>query len=303
MNTFIPDGIFPTMLVAYDKNNHIDYKAMEELIEWYIAKGVDGIFALCHSTEIHCLTLKERLELGEFVLRKVAGRVSVVMSGITAYTHQEQLAEAKAIAALKPDAVVLLTNRIAYENPTDFYENIASFLKELPIDMPLGLYECPHPYKRVLTDEEVAFLAESGRFAFIKDTCCDLAMMKRRAELTKNSTLKLYNANCATFIESMRFGYSGFSGIMANFHPDLYAAAFRDINGANADFLNPYLGVTSLVELRAYPVCCKQYLARYEGLSLLPYSRSVADTNVPTVASELEGIYVLTSFCRREVGI
>ena len=34
--------------------------------------------------------------------------------------------------------------------------------------------------------------------------------------------MKLYNANTATLLESMREGAAGYSGVMANFHPELY---------------------------------------------------------------------------------
>ena len=38
--------------------------------------------------------------------------------------------------------------------------------------VPLGIYECPAPYHRLLTPEMLAFCAGSGRFLFIKDTSC-----------------------------------------------------------------------------------------------------------------------------------
>ena len=69
----ITNGIYPTMIVAYTPEGEIDYPAMEKLIEWYIEKGVHGIFALCQSTEIAFLSLEERLKLGKFVMDKVGG--------------------------------------------------------------------------------------------------------------------------------------------------------------------------------------------------------------------------------------
>ena len=35
--------------------------------------------------------------------------------------------------------------------------------------------------------------------------------------------MKLYNANTSTLLESMKYGAAGYSGVMANFHPALYA--------------------------------------------------------------------------------
>lgn len=128
------------MLVAYDKQNKIDYTAMRALIEWYIAEGVHGIFALCHSTEIHCLSLNERLGLAKFVIKQVAGRVPVVIAGVTANTMEGQLTEAPLFAALKPDALVLISNRLCTPGKCDMIDNLKRIMKVLPEDLPLPLH-------------------------------------------------------------------------------------------------------------------------------------------------------------------
>ncbi|SFB61654.1 4-hydroxy-tetrahydrodipicolinate synthase [Rhizobium sp. NFR07] len=63
--------------------------------------------------------------------------------------------------------------------------------------MPLGLYECPAPYRRLLTDDELMFCANSGRFVILKDVSCDLETVTRRVELTKGTPLAIGNANAA----------------------------------------------------------------------------------------------------------
>lgn len=299
----IVGGIYPTMLVAYTSNNEIDYDAMAKLIEWYIAEGVHGIFALCHSTEIHCLSLRERLSLAKFVLAQVNGRVPVVLGGVTADTFAGQLEEAPLFAALNPDALVLITNRICSPDGENMVENMKAMLQVLPEDLPLGIYECPQPYKRVVRDDEFAFMARSGRIAFIKDTCCDAAQMLRRAKLAEGTPLKLFNANCATLLETLRFGYHGFSGIMANFHPALYSWLYSHPNDSRADILSQYLAVTSLIEMRCYPIPAKRYLNQYVGLPMTDCCRSVADTTVPALSAELEGVYQLTRQAHELIGV
>ena len=290
----IKNGIYPTMIVAYKESGEIDYEAMGELIEWYIKEGVHGIFALCQSTEIVYLSIEERLTLGKFVMDKVAGRVPVVMSGMTADTLEGQIEEAKLIAALKPDALVLLSNRIDNDEHYTLTEKVKLILKELPEDMPLGIYEIPVPYKRLITDEELEFMAKSGRFAFIKDTCCDIDLMRRRAEIVKGCNFGLFNANAATVLDTFRIGYAGFSGIMANIHPALYVWLFENQNDPKADRILQYITMTSVIEARCYPVIAKRYLREYVGLPITDVCRSMKDTNVPAVAYELRAVHELT---------
>ena len=63
MKKTIPDGVYPTMVTPFTEDNKIAYHAVEARIGWYAEKGVDGIFAICQSSEIFFLSFEERLEL------------------------------------------------------------------------------------------------------------------------------------------------------------------------------------------------------------------------------------------------
>lgn len=298
------NGIFPTMLVAYDKNGNIDFGAQGALLDWYMERGIHGLFALCHSTESHWLSHSEKLRLASFVQKKVGGRIPVVYSGITADGIEDQLEEAKAIAEIGGDSVVFIRNRLGGDTDT-FRRNLERICNTVPEDTALGMYECPHPYKQYLTDEEFRCVVETGRFRFLKDTVCNVSVMKRRREMRDqmDPSFRLYNANCATLLETVRFGYNGFSGIMANFHPELYVWMYEHMDDPRADVLDKYLGMMSVIELRCYPICAKRYLNKYEGITMTDLCRSVQDTTVDALWSELEDLYQLTLIARDIAGI
>ena len=73
----------------------------------------------------------------------------------------------------------------------------AALLARLPRDMPLGLYECPAPYRRLLSDDELRRCINTGRFVVLKDVSCDLPTVKRRVAMVEGSPLSLVNANAA----------------------------------------------------------------------------------------------------------
>lgn len=58
--------------------------------------------------------------------------------------------------------------------------------------MPLGAYECPYPFKRLLSVPVLELVRDSGRFLFVQDTCCDLATLRMRLELLASSRVQLY---------------------------------------------------------------------------------------------------------------
>ena len=92
------EGIIPVMLTPFTGQDEIDYPALERLIEWYLEKGADALFAICQSSEMQFLTLAERAAIGRFVVKQVAGRVPVVVSGHISHDPSSQLEELTAAA-------------------------------------------------------------------------------------------------------------------------------------------------------------------------------------------------------------
>ena len=259
-------GIIPVMLTPFTEADAIDYAGLENLIEWYIANGADALFAVAQSSEMQFLSLDERIELARFVVRKAAGRVPVIASGHVSESRDDQLTELTSIAKTGVDGLVLVTNRFdpKGQGGTVFMDNLRHLLDALPADLPLGLYECPAPFRRLLSDDELAFCAESGRFAILKDVSCDLETVKRRVALTKNSALSVVNANAAIAFDAMRAGSAGFTGVFTNFHPDLYKwlLAHSAKHPALADELSVYLALAAMAEPMGYPKLAKLYHQR-----------------------------------------
>ena len=293
----VADGIWPTMITPYGEDGRIDYSQVERLIEFYYENGMTGIFAICQSSEMFFLDEKERLELADFILKANRGRMDIVVAGTVDDNLEDQLSFAKKAAELGPDAVVFLRNRLS----DDFCGDLSKIIAAMPSDMPLGMYECPYPFKRYLTDDEVKAIADTDRFVFLKDTVCDIAAMRRRAKLVEGSSFKLYNANGATFYDSVLAGYNGYSGIMAIFHPDLYAWVYNNINDPRAPIVARMLGVMSLIECRGYPICAKTYLRRFEGFDMTDICRSVSYNGVPALDDELYDVFCLGEYIREEI--
>lgn len=296
-----PGGEWPTMLTPF-RNGEVDYPALEQLIEWYISHGVSGLFAVCQSSEMFFLSREERVSVAKFVKEKAAGRVPVIASGHISDAMEDQVSELKAVAETGVDAVILITNRLAKEEESDdvWLANLQKILDQLPQDVPLGFYECPFPYKRVLSPKVTRWCAESGRFFFLKDTCCDLEQIKEKVDICKGTNLKLYNANTSTLLESLRYGAAGYSGVMANMQCELYAWLCSHIEDPKAEKLSDELTICSLIERQLYPVNAKYYLS-LEGLPITTESRSRSDKDLTTTfRSEVQMLRRITERMSKE---
>ncbi|MDI9648386.1 dihydrodipicolinate synthase family protein [Burkholderia cenocepacia] len=260
------EGIVPVMLTPFDDAGAIDYAGLERLIEWYLAHGSDALFAVAQSSEMQFLSLAERAALARFVVERVGGRVPVVASGHISDDLDAQVAELCAAAESGAQGVVLVTNRLdpQRKGSAALLDHLHRLLARLPSDLPLGLYECPAPYRRLLSDDELRACIDTGRFVMLKDVSCDLATVKRRVALAAGSPLKILNANAAIAWDAMQAGSAGFNGVFTNFHPDLYQwlRTRGESNPVLADELSTFLVVSAVSEALGYPALAKLYHQR-----------------------------------------
>ena len=217
-------GNWPVMLTPFKQDKSIDWINLDRLTEWYLGAGCRGLFAVCQSSEMFDLSNEERVALAEYVLKRVDGRVPVIATGTFPENTDSQSEFVKKIYDTGVEAVIILTNLFAKENePESVWINNVEKLLEKTGDIPLGMYECPFPYKRLIPADTMAWAASTGRFLWSKDTSVDINQIREKLKKTKSTILSLYNAHAGSLLESLRAGVLGFSGIDSNIYPDLYS--------------------------------------------------------------------------------
>lgn len=300
------NGVWPVMLTPFTDTDEVDYESLGKLVDWYIDNGVAGLFADCQSSEMFFLSLEERVRIASFVKERASGRVPVVASGHISQSLEDQAEELNAIARTGVDAVILISNLLAKEDESDeiWLENLKKLMEKLPSDLALGFYECPYPYKRIISPELLKWCADTGRFYFIKDTSCSIDNMKRKLDQIRGSQLKLFNANSSTLLETLELGASGFSGVMANFHTDLYVWLCENFNKEpdKARKLADFLTMSSMIERQIYPVNAK-YAQQKLGNFASIHTRTKDDALLSDTGKlEVDQLMRLTDYMRKLTG-
>ena len=225
MTTVPWGGCFPVMLTPFTADGAIDGHGLDALIEWYLGHGATGLFACCQSSEIGCLGWEERLWLAERVVARVRGRVPVVGTGSLGIGDlAAEAACLRRFAETGVDATVIITGHVVPPEADD--AAAVDVLERIAVAVPgvaLGLYECPRPYKRLLSVAGVARLAAGGSWRYFKETACDPAISSAKARACLGTPLALFDACVAQVSSSLAAGAAGTSPILANLVPDLVA--------------------------------------------------------------------------------
>lgn len=296
------NGVWPVMITPFKEDMSIDYDGVLKIIEWYDKMGVDGIFAVCQSSEMFELSAKERLELAKFVVDNTPKHIGVIASGHCAESVEDQIKEAQNIIETGVDSYVFISNQFAKpdEDEDVAKRSIEYLLNNIEAES-FGVYECPHPYKRLLSPELLKWCADTGKFAFLKDTCCNLDQLKAKCDAVKGTPLKIYNANGATLLESLKMGCAGYSGVMANFHADLYVWLCKNFEKEpeRAQIMMNYLGAASTIECQVYPVNSKYHM-QLEGLNITTKSRKQDDALLTSSRRlEIDQFHATTEYFRK----
>jgi 4-hydroxy-tetrahydrodipicolinate synthase len=263
MDSGLPRGLWPVMLTSFRADGAIDWEGVDALTDWYIASGAAGLFAVCLSSEMYVLSPEERLALARRVVARSQGRVPVVATGTYGGAVEAQAAFVREMAETGVAAVVVITSQLAAagEDEATFRARCDRLL-DLTAPVPLGLYECPVPYKRLLSPGMTGWLAQSGRFLYLKDTSCDLGAIQAKVEAIEGTPLGLYNAHTPTALSSLQSGGSGLSPIAGNYYPELFArlcAGYIE-HPESARDLQRMLTLMEGVARSRYPTAAKAFL-------------------------------------------
>jgi 4-hydroxy-tetrahydrodipicolinate synthase len=303
----IHPGVWPVMITPYTDDHKIDFKAVAGLCDWYVEKGCAGIFAVCQSSEMAFLSEQEKLDLAKAVTDAVGGRIQVVASGHTADDKPTQFRELENMMKIPGiGAYVLVSNRLDQKNEGEavFEANAQEIFDRYP-EIDFGIYECPMPWKRLVSTEFLRKAGKAGRMVFLKDTCCDYDLVRERQAAVDGTPLKIFNANAQSWFDGIQHGTAGYSGVMANFHPELYKWAFdhKDSDPEKARLLAHYLTEAAMIEMRCYP-CSAKLFQNTVGVPMSTFARSADDSKLDKNArGEVESLIAADCYIRQQLGI
>ncbi len=295
----MPDKKFvPVMITPYNLKAEVDLDVVSTLIEFYLAAGVKGFFANCLSSEMFSITEDERLNLTAHIVKQVRGRVPVVATGSFGLTIADKALFIRKIYDTGIDAAIMITGHFAKEEDADdvLLRNFEQLFQATG-DIPLGMYECPAPYKRIISPDVFRQLLSANRLIYHKDTSITHENVQAKLDIlkeTNNNSMEFYDAHTPNAAFSLQSGAKGMSSISGNFYPEAMVWMVNNVTNPDKQedvkWLQEELTkVDPLIHI-AYPMSAKYFLQK-RGLPIRTISRAVANKLTPDQRAMLDDIH------------
>ncbi len=273
MTPFASDKKFvPVMITPYQPNKQIDFDVLSRLTDFYLAAGAKGFFANCQSSEMYLLSDDERIAITRHVVQHVNGAWPVVASGSFGDSLEAKAEFTKRIYQTGINAVILISGHFAKKKERDdilagHFEKFFAMTETIPT----GTYECPQPYKRIISPDVFKYLLATNRVVYHKDTTIVFEKVKVKIDLAKGSNLEFYDACTANTMNSLQAGAKGMSAVSGNFYPEILAWMCNNATNPEKQeqvrYSQEQITATEKVIAKGYPLSSKYFL-RKRGLPI-----------------------------------
>jgi 4-hydroxy-tetrahydrodipicolinate synthase len=198
-----------------NSNGHVDWGALDKLVDFHLEKGTDSIVAVGTSGESATLSCDEHCQVIKRVVERVGGAIPVI-AGTGANSTREAIELTEAAKGVGADACLLVTpyyNKPTQEGLYQHYKTIAE-----AVDIPQILYNVPGRTACDMLPETVLRLAEIPNIIGIKEATGNLERAKALIDAAPKE-FAIYSGDDETAVELMLLGGDGNISVTANVAP------------------------------------------------------------------------------------
>ncbi len=200
-------------LITPFHDGEVDFKTLDELIEFQLENGIDAIVPVGTTGECPTLSPEEHKQVIERVVKSVSGGTRVIAGAGSNSTAEaiELTAYAKKVGA---DATLQVCPY--YNKPTQegFYQHFKAIAEE--VDLPIVLYNIPGRCGAGLTPETVARLAEIDNIVAIKEATGSL---DQASEIAMRCDITIISGDDSLTLPLASVGGKGVISVVANIVP------------------------------------------------------------------------------------
>lgn len=206
-------GCGAAMVTPFGRDGQIDYAVLERYIEHLISNGVSALLPFGTTGEPATITHDEYKKATEFIIKKVAHRVPVIVgagSNCTA-TAAEKAAAVKSFGANGALVVTPYYNKCTQNGIVEHYKAVAKAAK-----LPIIIYNVPTRTCVNIRPETIARLAKIDGLVGIKEASGDIDQFQDAAKVCHDVGFDLYCGDDSLTTIAMAMGALGVISVAAN---------------------------------------------------------------------------------------
>ena len=233
-------GSMVALVTPMDAQGRLDWDSLGKLVDFHLEKGTHAIVAVGTTGESATLDVEEHIQVIEFVVKRVAGRIPVI-AGTGANSTSEAVHLTQNAKDAGADACLLVVPY--YNKPTQ--EGLYQHFKHIAeaVDIPQILYNVPGRTSCDMQAETVIRLSTVPNIIGIKEATGDLARAKAILDGVSDDFIVM-SGDDPTAVELILLGGKGNISVTANVAPremaDLCEAALAG-NAEKARAINEKL--------------------------------------------------------------
>lgn len=200
-------------LVTPFQDGEIDFQTLDELVNFQLENGIDGIVPVGTTGESPTLSHEEHKQVIERVVKDVGGQVPVI-----AGAGSNSTAEAIELTAFSKKVGADATLQVCpyYNKPTQegFYQHFRTIAEE--VDLPIVLYNIPGRCGAGMTPETIARLAELENIVAVKEAT---GSMDQASEIAMRCDITIISGDDSLTLPLASVGGKGVISVVANVVP------------------------------------------------------------------------------------
>ena len=259
-------GSLVALVTPMIPNGDVDYVALENLIDWHIEKGTNGIVSVGTTGESATVNIKEHLEVINHTVKYVNSRIPVI-AGTGANSTSEAIELTMESKQMGADFSLLVTPYYNKPNQRGLIQHYTKVANE--VDLPQILYNVPSRTACDLKPSSVKILSEHKNIIGIKEAVGDPKRIDDLIQISSNNEdFLLYSGDDPSFLSMLKKGGDGVISVAANVVPeyisDICSSALEEKFDIAEELDNKLSTLYELLFIESNPIPVKWMLYKME---------------------------------------
>lgn len=211
----LPDGSIVALITPFKEDGSVNFEKLEELVDWHIENGTDGILVLGTTGESSTMTHEEDDEVVRTVITRANGRIPIIVGAGSNDSHT-QLEKSVKYEKMGADGLLLISPYYNKANRQGLKEHF--LLSANAVNIPIILYNIPGRTGISIPADVVGELSQHPMIQGVKEASGSLSYAMDLAQYL-NDDFKMYSGNDDIIVPMLAAGASGVISVLADVAP------------------------------------------------------------------------------------